>query len=151
MKLNPNSDWDLEEIERYLGSAQSPMRISYNAAGGYPLVSSLWFIYEEGTLWAASHKNSYLAKKLQDNPKVGFEISTNDYPYCGVRGKADALLLHDSDERVLERLIEKYLKGSNKKLASWLLSRQADEFAIRIKPVTLNAWDFASRMSKDPG
>jgi len=146
MKINADSAWSKEKIFSYLNRANTPIRISCHDNDGYPIVCSLWFIHDNGVLWSASHKNSYIIKTLRNNPKIGFEIATNEYPYHGVRGKADTMLFEDSKENVLEKAIDKYLQGSNKKLSTWLLSRKQDEYAIKICPISINSWDFSERM-----
>lgn len=148
MNLNPNSAWTEAKVEQYLQQATIPMRISCNDSDGYPVVCSLWFMYENDMLWSASHKNSYLIKVLQNNQRIGFEVGSNDYPYHGVRGKADVSLLDGDPNNVLGQVIDKYLQGSNENLANWLLSRKEDEYAIQISPVSINSWDFSQRMSK---
>ncbi|MFV8818019.1 pyridoxamine 5'-phosphate oxidase family protein [Haliea sp. E17] len=148
MKIHPGSAWSESEIAKYLEEANTPIRISTAGSDGYPLICSLWFVYRDGVLWAASHKNSHIIKMLRRNPKIGFEVATNEYPYHGVRGKADVTLHEDSTENILEKVIDKYLQGGNKKLAAWLLSRQKDEYAIKISPVALNSWDFSGRMER---
>lgn len=122
------------------------MRLACNSLDGTPTICSLWFFYSDGYLWAASHKNAHIIKLLQQNPQVGFEIATNDYPYKGVRGKATATLTKIDAADVLKRLIKRYLDNSNKALADWLISRSDDEYCIKLAPQQINAWDFSSRM-----
>lgn len=148
MKIHSSSAWSREQIFAYLDQANTPLRISCNDNDGYPIICSLWYVHDNGSLWSASHKNSYLIKALKNNPKVGFEVATNEFPYHGVRGKATVTLLEDEQEGALEKVIDKYLQGSNKNLSNWLLSRKKDEYAIKISPVTLNSWDFSARMIK---
>ena len=149
MKINSKSAWSQQEIFKYLDNASTPIRIACTDSDGYPVICSLWFVHKDGVLWSASHKNSHLIKTLSQNPKIGFEVATNHYPYYGIRGKANISLFKDSSELVLDKVIDKYLQGSNAKLSQWLKSRQDDEYAIKIEPTTLNSWDFADRMAKD--
>ncbi|MFT6051428.1 MAG: nitroimidazol reductase NimA-like FMN-containing flavoprotein [Halioglobus sp.] len=146
MKIHPNSAWSKDTIFEYLDNANTPLRISCTGSDGYPIICSLWYIHQDGVLWSASHKNSHMVKTLRKDPKIGFEVATNEYPYHGVRGKANITLLEDSAEDILEKVIGKYLRGSNKNLSDWLMSRKADEYAIKISPITLNSWDFSARM-----
>ncbi len=148
MKIHPSSAWSASEIESYLERADTPMRISVLGSDGYPLICSLWFVLRDGSLWAASHKNSHIVKVLEGNPKIGFEVATNEYPYHGVRGRAQVSLHEDSEENILEQLIDKYLQGTNQKLAAWLLSRKKDEYALKIVPIAINSWDFSDRMER---
>jgi hypothetical protein len=75
-------------------------------------------------------------------------VSTNDYPYKGVRGKAEVELSMLNTESTLSKLIAKYLGSGNAQLSSWLLSRADDEYVIKITPKTVNSWDFSHRMKK---
>ena len=68
------------------------------------MICSLWFCYHDGIIWAASHKNSFLVKQLRDKPQVAFEVSTNEYPYKGVRGKARVELTTNNADKVLATL-----------------------------------------------
>ena len=147
MKIRANSAWSKDEIFRYLDDTNTPLRISCNEDDGYPLICSLWFIHDNGVLWSASHKNSHIVKTLRNNKKIGLEVATNEFPYHGVRGKANVELIDDSSGKVLSQVIDKYLQDGNKNLAEWLMSRKKDEYAIKIEPIVLNSWDFSARMS----
>lgn len=146
MKVHPRSDWSESQIEDFLQQAVIPIRIACVSQDGFPLVASLWFFYEDGALWSATHKSAFIVRQLRRSPKTGFEIATNDYPYRGVRGKASAEVIQEGAEAVLTRLIERYLGDSNRELAAWLLSRAEDEYVIKLSPGRINAWDFSGRM-----
>ena len=92
-------------------------------------------------------QNSHIVKTLRNNKKIGLEVATNEFPYHGVRGKANVELIDDSSGKVLSQVIDKYLQDGNKNLAEWLMSRKKDEYAIKIEPIVLNSWDFSARMS----
>lgn len=149
MKIHPKSAWSEEEIGSYLDQTTTPIRVSCIDDDGYPVICSLWFVHQDGVLWSASHRNSYIIKALQKRSGIGFEVATNEYPYHGVRGKADVALFEDSSVNILEEVISKYLQGSNTELADWLLSRKQDEYAIRIRPISVNSWDFSKRMVRE--
>ena len=57
-------------------------------------------------------------------------------------------LVQSNAEHVLDKLIARFLGNSNKELAEWLMSRAADEYAIKLTPTYVNAWDFSNRMEK---
>ena len=148
MKIHRSSAWSKEEIFKYLDQANTPLRISCNDSDGYPIICSLWYVHQDGVLWSASHNSSHIVKTLKSKQKIGFEIATNEYPYHGVRGKANIALFEDESEGILEKVIEKYLQGSNRGLSNWLMSRQKEECAIKISPIVLNSWDFSGRMDR---
>jgi hypothetical protein len=83
-------------------------------------------------------------------PLCAFDLSTNDMPYRGLRGRGNARCLPERGVAVLERLIDRYLPNRHTPLAAWLLSRSADEVAIEITPTWQTTWDYSARMS-DPG
>lgn len=148
MKIHPKSAWTEDKITAFLNEAKIPMRIACTGRDGFPTICSLWFFYNEGALWSASHKNSHIVKQLSANPKIGLEIATNEYPYHGVRGRGVAELIAENAGDTLQTLIEKYLGDSNASLATWLMSRVDDEYAIKVAPLALNSWDFSDRMKK---
>ncbi|QQD18373.1 hypothetical protein I6N98_00395 [Spongiibacter nanhainus] len=148
MRINKKSQWNESQIINFLGNTISPLRLSFLNKKKEPQICSLWYLYDEGVIWAASHKNSFLIQQLKHNERVAFEISSNDYPYWGVRGKADVELVQSNAEHILEKLIARYLGNSNAELATWLMSRADDEYAIKLTPTYVNAWDFSNRMEK---
>lgn len=146
MNVHPRSDWSQHQIEDFLQQSVIPIRIACVSKDGFPVVASLWFYYADDALWSATHKNAFIVRQLERSPKAGFEIATNDYPYRGVRGKADASVTREDAKAVLARLIDRYLGDSNQELAAWLLGRAEDEYVIRLSPRRINAWDFSRRM-----
>lgn len=148
MNLSKKSQWNEEQISRFLSGATLPIRLSFLNKDNEPQICSLWFLFDQGALWAASHENAFLIRQLKRHKQVAFEVSTNDYPYKGVRGKAEVELRKDDAEPVLKALINKYLGDSNSQLASWLLGRAKEEYAIKISPTFINSWDFSDRMEK---
>ena len=146
MKINSKSAWGESEIRAFLNVSTIPMRLAFLNKNDEPMICSLWFKFMDDSLWSASHENSYIVKQLKNNGKVSFEISTNEYPYKGVRGKALAELSKLDADNVLAGLIDKYLDERNSKLAAWLMSRSDSKYVLKRTPSLLNAWDFSSRM-----
>lgn len=149
MKLNKKSQWQEDQITAFLETAGFPIRLSFLNQANEPKICSLWFQYSDGAIWSASHKNSFLIKQLQNNQTVAFEVSTNEYPYKGVRGTAEVALSMSNADKVLDSLIKKYLGNGNSSLATWLMSRSDDEFVIKMTPTKVNAWDFSDRMQSN--
>lgn len=144
--IRSTSAWDQQQIDAFLSGSRIPLRLACNAGQGFPLLNSLWFEQRDGSLWCATHASSAIVPFLQRDPRCAFEIALNDPPYCGVRGQARALLTRDGAGELLQRLIERYLGDSNPALAAWLMSRADDEYAIRLDPTWLTAWDYRPRM-----
>ncbi|ROR97973.1 hypothetical protein EDC56_3642 [Sinobacterium caligoides] len=146
MMISDDCQWSQQEILSFLAAAKIPLRASFCNTKNEPMICSLWFKSDGITLWAASHENSYLIKQLKHNQTISFEVSTNEYPYKGVRGKATVELVKNNADAILHELIDKYLGNSNNQLATWLLSRASNEYAIKITPSHINSWDFSDRM-----
>lgn len=139
-------DWELNRVEEYLDQTKFPLRFSCISSKGYPMVFSLWYIYEDGLIWCAVQYDSAIAKILRANNRCGFEVGPNKSPYMGVRGKGNAKLVREKGSIVLEKLVDKFLDDSNSALRHWLLSRKDTETAICIDPTWLYSWDYSQRM-----
>jgi nitroimidazol reductase NimA-like FMN-containing flavoprotein (pyridoxamine 5'-phosphate oxidase superfamily) len=148
MILSKKSKWPADQIVAFLETSEIPLRLSFLNKDNDPQICSLWYRFDDEAMWAAAHKNSFLVKQLKHQPQVAFEVSTNDYPYKGVRGKATVELSMGNAGDVLATLISKYLGRSNSQLSSWLMSRCNDEYAIKITPTFVSSWDFSDRMEK---
>ena len=144
--MNISGKWDLDRVERYLKESSVPMRISVITPSGYPLVVSMWFVYENGILWCAAQKDSALVKHIMKNGNCGFEIAPNEPPYMGVRGKGIASINFDEGPSKLKVLINRYLDERNSGLSKWLLDRSDSEVAIQITPECFYSWDYSERM-----
>ncbi|WP_170287363.1 pyridoxamine 5'-phosphate oxidase family protein [Halioglobus maricola] len=138
--------WELQKIHNWLGENRYPLRVACVGDDGYPRVVSLWFTFRDGKFHCVSHRDSPLVKLLRKAPKVGFEISPNQPPYCGVRGQGDAVLSSDGAADNLLLAIDRYLGDGNQSLATWLLSRVDEEVTITITPSRFFSWDYRSRM-----
>jgi nitroimidazol reductase NimA-like FMN-containing flavoprotein (pyridoxamine 5'-phosphate oxidase superfamily) len=141
------SDWNEDQINDFLTSANIPIRLACIDKKGYPLVCSLWFCFLDGYLWCASHRKSHIVKLLQENNRCGFEIGVNDQPYMGVRGQGRVDLLSEKAGEILSRLVTRYEIAEESSLARWLLSRTDDEYAVRISITRITSWDYSDRMS----
>lgn len=138
--------WDEEEIEDFLTRTRIPVRLASNGSSG-PLVQSLWFAPRGMDLWCCTQKSSVLARRLERDDRVGFEVAADTPPYRGVRGTGVAHLVDTDVESTLRKLIERYQGTDRTDLSDWLLSRIENEIAILIEPRTIASWDYSGRMS----
>lgn len=136
--------WSPTQIESFLRDTVIPVRLATVGKRG-PLVQSVWFLYEDASLWCATQADSVLAKRLRRDPHVGWEVAADTPPYRGVRGTGVADL-HRNAQTILEQLIDRYGQAGTP-LADWLLARTDSEVAIRIADLRLTSWDYADRMS----
>ena len=143
---NIRGPWSFEEATSFLNNHRSPIRVAFNDVNNIPAVVSLWFQYIDGRFYCVTHRKSWVIKCLERNDLVGFEVATNEPPYRGVRGRAQATLFHEGAGEQLEQLIRRYLGKTDSTLAKWLLSRKEDELIIQLEPLGLSSWDYTERM-----
>lgn len=137
----------MSEVEAFLTSATIPVRLASNGRT-YPLVQSLWFRYDNAALWCCTRADSVLVRRLQRDRHCAFEVSADNPPYRGVRGRGKATILTDGADATLPVLLDRYLGGTDSALATWLLSRIDDEVVIRIDHLVVTSWDYSARMAR---
>ena len=135
----------------YLIVSDIPIRISCTTTENWPIVISLWYVYMNEKFYCATQNTSKIIKYLRHSTKCGFEVSGNHFPYRGIRGYGNVLILQDKGEYILRILLEKYLKEKeSSKIYKLLLSEKhlQNEVAIEITPFRMFEWDFKERMSQ---
>ena len=148
MELDPSESygaWNGAVIARFLLDSRIPLRLSFESRNG-PIIVPLWFEYSDGRMVSCSPEESTLVQSLVAKPEVAFDVSTNDLPYRGVRGRGHASCTTTTDTAQLETLLTRYVGGTDGQLAQWLLNRSGRESIIVIEPSWLTSWDFSERM-----
>lgn len=135
-----------DSIQNYLQAIKIPLRLSCVDEAGWPVVLSLWFLYEDGSFYCATPERAKLVSYLRREPRCAFEVAADEPPYCGVRGRAVATIDLETGWQILERLLVRYIGGTDNPLAETLLSRDDPEVAIRLEPQTFHTWNFSQRM-----
>lgn len=138
--------WSPARVEAHLLESVLPLRLACVTASGHPQVLSLWYLWRDGALWCATSPRARVVAGLAREPRCGFEVAADAPPYRGVRGRGHATLDRTRGGEILTALVDRYLGTRDTRFARWLLSRAADEVAIRIEPETLASWDFTRRM-----
>lgn len=136
-----------------LTNSKIPIRLACISISDWPIVVSLWYTYLNGKVYCATQNTAKVVKYLRKNPKCGFEIAGDSFPYRGVRGYGKASIVENKGEEILRMLIQKYLTGkettiSSLKLYKLLLSKEhlQNEVAIEIIPAAMFKWDYKKRM-----
>jgi len=138
--------WDRAQVARFLDRTAVPMRIAVNGSQGFPVLASLWFLPDGDDLLCATSPRARLVALLREDPRCGFEVSPDQPPYRGVRGRATASLSQDGGGPLLERLLKRYGIPRDGGLARWLLTRADEEVVITLSPRRLLSWDYSRRM-----
>jgi nitroimidazol reductase NimA-like FMN-containing flavoprotein (pyridoxamine 5'-phosphate oxidase superfamily) len=136
-----------------LTNSKIPIRLACMSISDWPIVVSLWYTYMNEKVYCATQNSAKVVKYLRKNPKCGFEIAGDSFPYRGVRGYGKASIVENKGEEILRMLIQKYLTGkettiSSLKLYKLLLSKEhlQNEVAIEIIPAAIFKWDYKKRM-----
>ena len=136
--------WSSDRVRAHLLDARIPMRLA--TSGTFPMVQSLWFLLDDDVLWGATQADALVVRRIERDPRCGFEISADQPPYRGVRGTGTATIDQEAGRHVLPRLIARYLGDEPSDLSRWLLSRLDHEVAIRIDGLVVTSWDYSGRM-----
>lgn len=136
-----------------LTNSKIPIRLACMSISDWPIVVSLWYTYLNEKVYCATQNTAKVVKYLRKNPKCGFEIAGDSFPYRGVRGYGKASIVENKGQEILRMLIQKYLTGkeatiSSLKLYKLLLSKEhlQNEVAIEIIPSAMFKWDYKKRM-----
>ncbi len=145
MKIN--GPMSLSDIEEHLKVTNLPLRLAANSPKGWPMVVSLWFIYDGGTLYCATKRQARIACSIAQSPRCAFEIARESAPYFGVRGQGVASISSENAHEMLKRLADRYVTKDKAQFKKWLLKSTEDEVIIKIRPVTFHSWDYRKRMA----
>jgi nitroimidazol reductase NimA-like FMN-containing flavoprotein (pyridoxamine 5'-phosphate oxidase superfamily) len=140
-------------IMECLTNSKIPIRLACMSISDWPIVVSLWYTYLNEKVYCTTQNTAKVVKYLRKNPKCGFEIAGDSFPYRGVRGYGKASIVENKGEEILRMLIQKYLTGkettiSSLKLYKLLLSKEhlQNEVAIEIIPAAMFKWNYKKRM-----
>lgn len=138
--------WTLGEVESFLDRYVAPVRLAVVSPSGFPLVCSLWYLYEGGRILCATQGGARVVEALRGDPRCGFEIAPNEPPYFGVRGQGEVALSGEGALALLGRLVDRYLGTRESRFARWLLESRRDEVVLAIDPGWITSWDYRQRM-----
>ncbi len=80
------SAWNERSIENFVKQAVIPIRIAVNDKRGFPLICSLWFLYEYKKFYCATSVKSMIYRIIESNNRCAFEVAPNNPPYREVYG-----------------------------------------------------------------
>lgn len=133
-------------IEKYLTDIVIPVRLSCVSESGWPVILSLWYLFDEGALWCATQSTATVITHLKNEPRCAFEVAADLPPYCGIRGQGIASIDNNRGVEILQKLLIRYLGSTDVPLARQLLSKSSTEVAIKVTPNKIFKWNYTPRM-----
>jgi PPOX class probable F420-dependent enzyme len=133
-----------DELRDYLRD-RMVMQVATMGPRGFPHVTPLWFVPEEGSeLIGWTYAKSQKAKNLERDPRatVAIEDGVEYHELRGVMMECDVELQHDTDRvaEVGDALVERYAGGSRE--AKEAFRKQAPKrVGLRFKPSRIVSWD----------
>ena len=156
--MDPTGPWDRDRVDDYLAEARVPVRLGCRTPSDRPWIVSLWFAWDpdagadadadspSGAIRCATSADADLVEFVAHDDEVSFDVSTNDPPYKGVRGRGRATVRPDEGKDLLRTLLTEYLGGVDNPTGERLLRPEREEVEIRIEPERLHTWDYSGRM-----
>jgi hypothetical protein len=145
--------WSRAEADAFLTEQRVPIRLAVRTGpdGDGLWMLSLWYRWlpDRAVFECATNRRADVVGHLERHDGVAFEVSTNEPPYRGVRGAGTATIEPDRGQERLRDLLERYLGGTDSRLAEELLSPDREEVRIVVEPDRLYSWDFTERMRED--
>jgi len=136
-----------EEVDRFLESKLNLQLATIDGMGD-PNIQPVWFEYDKDKkkLFIMTPKASKKAQNIRRKSNIYFSIDDENFPYKGVKGKGEAIVLEDKKEIMLlvERINMKYLGTLEHPIAKMLIdnTRNGIETAFEITPKFFSTWDF---------
>lgn len=109
--------------------------LATQGADGYPQVTAVWFVFDEGTLSLSLNTTRQKTKNLQRQPECTLFLMDPSSPYRTLEVRARAEIAPDADGKMVAKVQEKY----------GIDVRQNDRpgesrVAVTIQPVKINTW-----------
>jgi 2-phospho-L-lactate guanylyltransferase len=73
------------------------MRLGTVGSDGYPQVTPIWYLYDEGCFWITTASDRVKARNMLARPQVGFAIDSDQRPYRGVSARGEARLVVEGE------------------------------------------------------
>jgi 2-phospho-L-lactate guanylyltransferase len=73
------------------------MRLGTVGGDGYPQVTPIWYLYDEGRFWITTASDRVKARNMLARPQVGFAIDSDQRPYRGISARGEARLVAEGE------------------------------------------------------
>jgi len=137
---------DQPEIDAFLASSKTPLRLGTTSSKGEPNIHPVWYDYVNSKLYLVSYKDAVKVRNLKQNKTVYFSVDTDAMPNTGVKGKGTAIIVKDTGKALSlsEKIIAKYLGDLTNSMAKNIIDqvRKGSEVVVEITPHYFSTWDY---------
>ncbi len=87
------------------------MRLGTLGSDGYPQVTPIWYLYDEGRFWITTASDRVKARNMLARPQVGFAIDSDRRPYRGISARGEARLIAEGEAArpITRRIAARYV------------------------------------------
>lgn len=111
------------------------MRLATHGADGYPQVTPVWFMQQDGSLYCSTEQERVKVRNILRNPRVGASID-DDHPYRGISLKGIASVREKEIEPLVRRIAARYVPARElDALMAWLF--KGPRVVLQITPVNV--------------
>lgn len=117
--------------------------LATNRRSGYPLLTPIWYLYEDGRFYVTTNRRTAKAHNILRDPKVSLCIDSKQLPYKGVVVDGTAELRDDSDGAWTLRVFTRYLGPEGGREYHDRMMALPGRVLVIITPARLHTWDFS--------
>lgn len=141
--------------EAFLSQPGLLMRLGTVGRDGFPHVTPLWYLYEEGVFFITTASDRVKARNMLHNPRVGFAIDSDQRPYCGLTATGAARLVAEGEaaRALTRRIAARYVPAERlDAMVDSLMQAPRVVFAIDPRHVArMGSWDEEAGSPARPG
>jgi len=120
------------------------MRLGTVGSDGYPQVTPIWYLYEDGVFWITTASNRIKARNMLARPQVGFAIDSDQRPYRGISARGEARLVAEGEAArpMTRRIAARYMPAERvEAMVATLMEAPRALFAIDAsRVVKMGSW-----------
>ena len=116
------------------------MRLGTLGSDGYPQVTPIWYLYEDGQFWITTASDRVKARNMLARPQVGFAIDSDQRPYRGISARGQARLVAEGEAArpMTRRIAARYVSPERlEAMVDTLMEAPRMVFAIEARRVIM--------------
>lgn len=120
------------------------MRLGTVGGDGYPQVTPIWYLVDEGRFWITTASDRVKARNMLARPQVGFAIDSDQRPYRGISARGEARLVAEGEAArpMTRRIAARYVPPERlEAMVDTLMEAPRVVFAIDVsRVVKMGSW-----------